>query len=269
MQYQTVIYERKENGIAKIILNRPQALNALSRQLMDELASALDEVERDDTVRAVIITGAGRSFSSGFDLKEEADEGTLPPEVWLERFQKGFAVFYKIWQIGKPFIAAVNGYNLAGSLELSLLCDITIAAEDAKFGAPEIRHASGPGPCFMPWVVGMKRAKAMLLTGDTIDAQEALRIGLVNKVVPVDRLQEEAESLAANLALISPVAMRLNKMAINQTYEIMGLNSAIAFNLVMSTLVTATEESRESERQRQSMDLKSFFKQRDAPFQKR
>jgi len=241
-------------------------LNAINREFLDGLDSALLELEVDDTVRAIILTGAGRAFSSGFDLKSEAEEGSLPIEVWLDRFREDWKVFLRIWQSDKPYVAAVRGYNLGGSLELSLLCDFTIAAQNAKFGSPEIRHASGPGACMLPWLVGMKAAKAVLLTGDMIDASDAWRMGLVTEVVPDEELDNYAVSLATRLAMISPDAMKLHKLAINRTYERQGMLAAIQDNYMMSTVANGTKAYRQLESDRQEMNFGEFVRKRDRDF---
>jgi enoyl-CoA hydratase len=254
-------------GVARVTLNRPQVLNAINRELLVGLDGALADLERDDAVRAVILTGAGRAFSAGFDLKEEATEGALPVEVWLDRFRDDWEVFLRIWRSAKPYVAAVRGYNLGGSFELSLLCDITVAAEGTKFGSPEIRHAAGPGAAMLPWLVGMKAAKYVLLTGELIDAQEARRMGFVTEVVPEADLDSRAVEIAERLALIAPDAMKLHKLAINRTYERQGMLTTIQDNYMMSTVANGTRAYREEEEQRQGKDFKSYLRERDQAFQ--
>lgn len=259
--------DRPADAVARVTLNRPQVLNAINRDLLLDLDAALQDLERDQSIRAVILTGAGRAFSAGFDLKEEAADGAIPVEVWLDRFRDDWEVFLHIWHSAKPYIAAVRGYNLGGSFELSLLCDFTVAAEGTKFGAPEIRHAAGPGACMLPWVVGMKAAKAVLLTGDPLDAAEARRLGIVTEVVPDAELDTRAVELARKLALIAPDAMKLHKLAINRTYERQGMLSAIQDNYMMSTVANGTRAYREEEEQRQRTDFKSYLRGRDHAFQ--
>jgi enoyl-CoA hydratase len=261
-----ILVEHPAEGVARVTFNRPEVLNAINREFLVELDAALAELEEDDTVRCVVLTGAGRAFSAGFDLKQEAEEGSLSVEVWLDRFRDDWKVFLRIWQSDKPYVAAVRGYNLGGSLELSLLCDFTIAAEGAKFGAPEIRQAAGPGACMLPWLVGMKMAKAVLLTGDLIDAREAYRIGLVTEVVPIDELDDQTLALATRLALVPPEAMKLHKLAINRTYERQGMLAAIQDNYMMSTVANGTRAYLRLEEDRQHSDFKSFLRKRDRPF---
>ena len=159
------------NGVGRLTLNRPHVLNAINRELLEDLSLATDTLERDETVRVVILRGAGRAFSAGFDLKAEAAEGAISVEEWAGRFQQDWNVFLKIWKSSKPYIAVVHGYDLGGALELSLLADITLASPAAQFGLPEIRHGGGPGAAMLPWVVGMKAAKWLMLTGQRIDAE--------------------------------------------------------------------------------------------------
>jgi len=263
----TIVVDHPADGVARVTFNRPQVLNAINREFLVELDAALAELERDDAVRALVLTGAGRAFSAGFDLKAEAEEGPLPIEVWIDRYRDDWQVFLRIWRSAKPYVAAVRGYNLGGALELSLLCDMTIAAEGAKFGSPEIRHASGPGACMLPWLVGMKAAKYVLLTGDMVDAREAWRMGFVTEVVPDSELDDRAVELASRLALIAPDAMKLHKIAINRTYERLGMLAAIEDNYMMSTVTNGTRAYRQLEEERQHTDFKAFVQQRDRPFQ--
>lgn len=262
----TVVIDAPADGVGRITLNRPQSLNAINRDLLESFADAAARLERDDAVRAVVLTGAGRAFSAGFDLKEEAAEGSQPPEVWVDRFREDWQHFLRIWSSAKPYVAAVRGYNLGGALELSLLCDVTVAAEGAQFGAPEIRHASGPGACMLPWLVGMKAAKYVLLTGDMVSARDAREMGLVTEVVPDDALDGRAVEIASKLALIAPDAMKLNKLAINRTYERLGMLSAIEDNYMVSTVVNATSSYLRGEDERRKADFKQYVRERDQPF---
>lgn len=261
-----VLIDAPADGVARITMNRPQVLNALNRELLESLTDAFAEVEHDRDVRAVVLAGAGRAFSAGFDLKEEASEDAQPAEVWVDRFIDDWQRFLAIWRSKKPYVAAVQGYNLGGALELSLLCDVTIAGAGAKFGAPEIRHASGPGAAMLPWLVGMKAAKWALLTGAMIDADRALAMGMVTEVVPDDELEARAVAVAAELALIPRDAMRLNKLAINRTYERLGLLTTVEDNYMVSTVVNATSEYRRQEDERRAEDFKKFIAKRDGQF---
>jgi enoyl-CoA hydratase len=251
-------------GVGRITLDRPHVLNAINSELLDDFVTATQRLETDPAVRAVILTGAGRAFSAGFDLKAEAEEGTQPVEVWVDRYLDSWGVFLRIWQSAKPYVAAVRGYNLGGALELSLLADVTLASPEAKFGLPEIRHAGGPGAAMLPWVMGMKAAKLLMLTGQSIDASRALELGLVTSVVAADVLDEESVKIAVTLAAIPPMAMKLTKLALNRTYERMGFLGAVNENYMISTVLNATAAYREQEDQRQAIPLKAFLQQRDS-----
>jgi enoyl-CoA hydratase len=174
----------------------------------------------------------------------------------------------RIWNFPKPTVAAIAGYCLAGAHELAQMCDIVIAADNARFGEPEIRHHSGPPILITPWIVGIHKAKELLLTGDTIDAEEAHRLGLVNRVVPVERLPEAARRMAKRLALVPPMAQRLNKMAINRTFELMGLTGAFEQNVSLVAVIHATDvpewqQFREIQREH---GFRAFLEARDGPF---
>jgi enoyl-CoA hydratase len=260
----TVLVDYPADGVARITLNRPHVLNAINQELLDDLTAATQLLEADPAVRAVVLTGAGRAFSAGFDLKAEAEEGAQPVEVWVDRYLESWDVFLRIWRSAKPYVAAVRGYNLGGALELSLLADVTVACPEAKFGLPEIRHAGGPGAAMLPWIMGMKAAKLLMLTGDSIDATQARELGIVTSVVAADVLDEESVKIAGVLAAIPPMAMKLTKLALNRTYERMGFFGAVNENYMISTVLNATAAYREQETQRQHTPLKAFLRQRDA-----
>jgi enoyl-CoA hydratase len=225
--YQTIRLERSE-AVAVLTLARPQRLNAIDRRMLGELQHCLDEVERDEEVRVLVVTGAGGNFSSGFDLKEQMEAQPSGVDAWREILERDFSTIMRFWHLKKPTIAAVQGYCLAGGCELALSCDITIAAEDAVFGEPELKFGAGIVVMILPWLVGPKRAKEIILSGeDRISAPEAARIGLINRVVPPDRLQSSALALARHIAVIDPRLVQRTKHAINRSFEIMGLIKAL------------------------------------------
>jgi enoyl-CoA hydratase len=225
--YQTIRLERSE-AVAVLTLARPQRLNAIDRRMLGELQHCLDEVERDEEVRVLVVTGAGGNFSSGFDLKEQMEAQPSGVDAWREILDRDFSTIMRFWHLKKPTIAAVQGYCLAGGCELALSCDITMAAEDAVFGEPELKFGAGIVVMILPWLVGPKRAKEIILSGeDRISAPEAARIGLINRVVPPDRLQSSALALARHIAVIDPRLVQRTKHAINRTFEIMGLIKAL------------------------------------------
>ena len=225
--YETIRLERSGN-LALLTLARPQRLNAINRQMLGELQEALDEVERDDALRVLMVKGAGGNFSSGFDLKEQMEARPSGEQAWREILDRDFAGIMRFWHLRKPTIAAVEGYCLAGGCELALCCDITIAAEDAIFGEPELKFGAGIVVMMLPFLVGPKRAKEIILTGaDRIPAPEAARIGLINRVVPAERLEASALALARHIAVIDPQLVSETKRAINQCFETMGLVEAL------------------------------------------
>ena len=225
--YETIGLERA-GEVALLTLARPQRLNAINRQMLGELQEALDEVERDDALRVLMVKGAGGNFSSGFDLKEQMEARPSGEQAWREILDRDFAGIMRFWHLRKPTIAAVEGYCLAGGCELALCCDITIAAEDAIFGEPELKFGAGIVVMILPWLVGPKRAKEIILSGaDRIPAAEAARIGLVNRVVPSDEVESAALALARHIAVIDPQLVSETKRAINQCFETMGLVEAL------------------------------------------
>jgi len=206
-----------DDGIATITLNRPDKSNAMSPELMDDLANILQAVARDNNVRAVVITGTGRSFSAGGDIKKDIEPlGTMTPQQFDDFFHMVDTMYLSVLDMEKPVIAAINGYAVAGGLELALCCDIRIAADDAHLGAIFVRMGLCPevGLYLMPRLIGLGRSKLLAMTGNIIDAKEAERIGLVDMVVPADSLLTSALSLASKLAH-GPRAIGLIKKAIN------------------------------------------------------
>ena len=239
MTYQTLLVDVKD-GVAFVTVNRPDKLNALNDQLVADLRDVVAALKADPAVKGVILTGAGpKAFVAGADIGELAKQGVLDGR---ERALNGQAVLTAIETIGKPVLAAVNGFALGGGCELAMACHIRIASETAKFGQPEVKLGITPGyggTQRLPRIVGKGRALHLLLTGETIDAQEALRIGLVTKVVPQDQLMAEAEKLMRQILANGPVAVALTIEAVHQGLEMTlaeGLQlEANAFGLVAST----------------------------------
>ncbi|MDF2956076.1 MAG: Enoyl-CoA hydratase/carnithine racemase [Candidatus Alkanophagales archaeon MCA70_species_2] len=247
MDYEAITYEKEGEGIAVITLNRPEKLNALSIKMTEELDDALSHAETDTDVRAVVLTGAGRAFSSGYDLEEmKAYPFDMPEEIWQFERKKDFERMLHVWNCEKPTVAAVNGYAIAAGFILASMCDIVIAAENAKFGMPVVRlvAAADAEVSFLPWLVGVRKAKELLFLGEMFDAKEAERIGLVNKVVPPDRVLEEAKEVAKKIAEAPPFAIRLVKASINRTLDIMGFTAALKAHFDTHILSHATREAK-------------------------
>ena len=228
MTYETILYETR-GPIAVITLNRPQRLNAMNGVMLRELQAAMDAAESDAGVRAIVLTGAGAGFCSGFDLKEQAEARPSGVADWRPLLQRDFDAIMRFWHSPKPTLSAVRGPAVAGGCELALACDLTIAAEDAVFGEPELRFGAGIVVMLLPWLTQPKRAKQMLLTGDdTLSARRAEAMGLVNDVVPAGEELRRALVIAGDLAMIDPMALRETKRAINRSFEIMGMGEALA-----------------------------------------
>ncbi len=238
----------KRGPVAEIRLNRPDKLNAVNATMLDELNEAMDVCEGDDDVRAIVLSGNGRAFSSGFDLStDDADTELSGQEATRQGLERDFDLIMRFWNCPKPTIAAVHGYCLGSSMEISAVCDITIAAEGCKFGAPEVRFGSGIVCLILPWVIGLKNAKELLLQGATdIDASRAEAMGLVNRVVAAKDLLQEARALAGEIALNDPLAVKLTKKAINDTLRTAGMEDALrgALQTDIEIETTETPESR-------------------------
>lgn len=241
--YKTLMYEKKEN-IGLLTINRPEKMNAISQELTAELSLLLDEIENDDELRVIVITGAGdKAFVAGADINELVDrDARLGRRVSRERQE----IFSRIENLHVPVIAAVNGYALGAGLELALACSIRICSEKAQFGAPEVKLGIIPGDGGtqrLPRLVGQGRAMEMIITGDFIDAQEAYRIGLVNKVFPPEKLKEEAMELAKKIASRPPLAVRYAKEAVNRSQE--DSASGFALESYLHALSCTTEDKKE------------------------
>src|SRR2546422_6816073 len=217
MEYQNLRFEKK-SGIGYLTLNRPDKLNALSAELMAELRHALDLIEEDAEVKVVILTGAGRAFSAGFDIGVKEGEPEIyerSADEWRSRLKQHIDTFLKIWHSGKPYIAAINGYALAGACELAQLRDIKIASKRAVLGHPEIRFGTAAPVLITPFSVGLAKAKELLLTGETISAQEAERLGVINRVVPHENVLPECCRKARKLMKIAQDGLKMDNLAVN------------------------------------------------------
>jgi enoyl-CoA hydratase len=244
IMYKTLIYEKTDN-IGVLTINRPDKLNAISNELTEELKQLLDEIEKDEELRVMLITGAGdKAFVAGADIKELVDRGALVGRKVSRTRQD---LFSRIENLPAPVIAAVNGYALGGGLELAIACSIRICSEKAQFGAPEVKLGIIPGDGGtqrLPRLVGLGRAMEMILTGDFIDAQEAYRIGLVNKVVPHEELMDSVMEMAKKIAQRPPLAVRYAKEAVNRSQEGDSV-SGYALESYLHALTCTTEDKKE------------------------
>lgn len=278
--YENILYEKQRRGVL-ITLNRPGVLNALSQALSRELDNVLGEAKEDPEIRAVVITGAGRAFSAGEDISNDEPETAWPsglPEGRplgaefdsLRDKERGRILGSQLyrWEYPKPIICAVSGWCLGAASWLALTCHLTIAADDAVFGQPQVRHGSNID---FIWVLlaGFKNALRYALTGDHIDAQEALRIGLVNKVVPKDDLLEECFKIVERIALVPPETVKINLAIATEGLEMMGLRKAWTLNAELSAMARLTkreEFNRRLEEARKKGGLHAFLQARDDPF---
>jgi enoyl-CoA hydratase/carnithine racemase len=275
MAYETILYE-KTSPIATITLNRPEALNAISQQMTAELHRALDEADADREVRAIILTGAGRGFSAGYDIARRPD-GRAPldgRDVEHADFLKDWwtrdaasAQRLHLWHLTTPVIAAVHGWVMGGGFWYSLAADITIAADNAVFAQPEVRHTSNTTILFAA-LAGWKAAHRYGLTGDHLDAAEALRLGLVNEVVSLDQLLPKARALAERIARVPEPSVRLNKAVTCYGLLAMGLGAGLLMNVPLSAMAHASYNAERGEllELMRTGGLKAFLEARDGGF---
>ena len=257
MTFENLLIDR-DGSVAVVTVNRPKVLNALNTQTLDELRRAILALKHDDSVRAVVLTGAGeKSFIAGADINELAVQ---TPTTGREHAMAGQHVLDLIEHMGKPVIAAINGYALGGGCELAMACTLRIAADTARLGQPEITLGIIPGYAGtqrLARIIGRGRALELLLTGDQISAPEAHRLGLVNRVVPAADLMRDARALAATLAAKAPVAVRYILEAVHKGLE-MPFPQAQVFEATLFGLVASTEDMREG--------TKAFLEKRKPEF---
>jgi len=255
MEFECIIYEKQEE-IATIRLNRPGVLNAMNKQLWLDFQSALEDVKNDPEIKVLIITGEGRAFSTGADLKDSKDRTIEQYRDYLGELQEASR---KIIRFEKPTIAAINGYALGSGYELALACDIRLAAEEAKIGSPEARVTSsvtGGAMRLVQELIGPGKARELLFTSEYIDGKEAERIGLVNRAVPLDSLMEEARKIAAKIAGNSSFSVKMIKKGLNMARDGVSLDALMDFEIEACLACVFTKERQESlkdfeERQRE------------------
>jgi len=260
MTYQTLLFEIRD-GIAFVTINRPDKLNALNDQVMIDLAHAVERIATEGEIKGAILTGSGpKSFVAGADIGDLSRQGPFDGKA---RAQRGQAVLRRLETCGKPVIAAINGFALGGGCELAMACHIRIASENAKFGQPEVKLGIAPGyggTQRLPRLVGKGIAMQLILTGEMIDAQEAYRIGLVNKVVPAADLLAESEKMMRGILAMGPLAVRLSMEAIDSGLE-MTLDEGLLLEANHFGLLAATQDMKEG--------TTAFLEKRAAKFQGR
>jgi enoyl-CoA hydratase len=249
------VTEQYQAGIALIQLNRPKELNALNPQLMQEVRDALQQFDKNENVKVIIITGNDQAFAAGADIKQMADKSAIDMQIMDQ-----FSTWDQIRKTKKPIIAAVSGFALGGGCEFVMTCDMVIASETAKFGQPEIKIGTIPGAGGtqrLTKAVGKAKAMELILTGRFLSAQEAHFYGLVNKVVPVEMYMHEAVELAKEIAQMSPIAVQLAKEAINRSFETQ-LDEGLMFERKNFYLTFASEDQKEG--------MKAFIEKRKPLF---
>ena len=277
MSYQDLLYSI-DDAIATITLNRPDRMNALSPNLEKEVHRAFDEADADDAVRVIILTGSGNGFCAGYDQspnksgRRNSDPAGKSIAEFLKyshgRVSAHVGAWEHMWKVGTPIIAAVNGWAMGAGFWYQLAADITIASDKAVFAQPEVRHISATSFLFTA-LCGWKAANRWGLTGDHFDAQEALRIGMVNEVVPHDQLMDHARALAKRIALVPEPAVRLNKAIAMQGIQAAGLHAALLLEGTLGTLAHASH----NEYRQQLFDVhakdgvRAYLQMRDGPFQ--
>ena len=255
--------------VRRLTMNRPAALNALNGELIAALSEAVAAAGADDDVRVVIVRGAGRAFCAGYDLNEDAEQGEHDARHWHEELSASTARMLELTDCPKPTIAQVHSYCLAGGTDLMLACDLAVVADDAKFGYVDIRFGSGVVSMFLPWVVGVRRAKELVFTGeDRLSAEEALRIGMVNRVVPGADLDDAALALANEIAKNEPFVIQTTKRAVNRAWDVAGFRAAMTANTELDVLIeTANLPARDEFRRiTQQEGLKAAIAWRDERF---
>lgn len=243
MELKTLLFA-KEDGIGVITLNRPSSMNGINDEMMMELSDLMDEIEADDEIRALIVTGGPKVFAAGGDIGYIAKLNTLEAEAFVALVHEAID---KIANLDKPVVAAISGLALGGGCELALCCDIRVASEESRFGLPEINLGIIPGAGAgqrLPRIIGMGWAKHLILTGSVIDAETAVRIGLVTRVVPKGQVMEEARKVAAGFLSKSPIALRTAKKCLNYG-ENVDLPSGLVFEQKMWSFLFSTEDQKE------------------------
>jgi enoyl-CoA hydratase len=245
-EFEHIIVDRPLEGVSRITLNRPDSRNALNNTLRGEIYSTLEANDVDDDVRVTIIRGAGKAFCAGYDLKGNNNEDRPFHTAggdgsWARHVVEGA---FRVWDLAKPVIAQVHGYCLAGGTELATSCDLVYVAEDAKIGYPVVRSMSPPDNQFFPWIVGMRNAMEMMLTGDAISGSDAVEYGFANRAYPIDELEDAVLAIAEKIAKVPPDIEQMNKRAVHRQMELMGMRAAIRQGTEIQALAFHTKSTR-------------------------
>jgi enoyl-CoA hydratase len=265
----SVVETRVEGPVGFLTFNRPSVLNAFDPPLIEATGTALKGLVDDPAVSAIVVHGAGRAFSPGFDIKASANAGERSVAEWRRVLEEDFDFIMQFWDCPKPTIAAVHGYCIGGAFEVMLACDVTVAAASTRFGEPEVRFGSGIVALLLPWITGAKAAKEILLTGeDRLGADRARELGIVNHVVPDGEEMPKAKAIAESMAAAAPNSVRLTKLAINRSYEAMGMRQGLLQALELDVIIESSggPERTEFNRIRREEGLKAALAWRDARF---
>jgi enoyl-CoA hydratase/carnithine racemase len=277
MAYQDIEYELKE-GIVTVTMNRPDVMNALSENLEEEIHAAFDQADDDPNARVIILTGRGAAFCSGYDQspKKDGKKKGDPTgrsiadfiEGWQRNDSKISDKWVHMWKLGKPIIAAVNGWAMGGGFWYQLAADLTIASDKAVFAQPEVRHISNTSYLFTA-LCGWKSANRWGLTGDHFDAQEAYRIGMVNEVVPHEELMQRSRELAARIALVPEPAVRMNKAIAMQGLQASGVYASLLLEGSLGALAHSSHNEHREDlyKTMQEDGVRAYLQKRDGPFQ--
>jgi enoyl-CoA hydratase len=255
--------------VRRLTMNRPKALNALNGELIEAVSAALGEAAGDDGVSVLVLRGTGRAFCAGYDLNEDTSGALMDSSAWHRALRHDTQRMLELLDHPKPVVASVHSYCLAGGTDLMLACALAVAADDSYLGKVDNRIGSGVVSMLLPWVVGVRKAKELLFTGqDRIPADEALRIGLVNRVVPRERLDEETLALAQEIATNEDFVVQTTKRAVNRAWDVAGLRAALEANTELDTIIeTANLPARSEFRDiTQREGLKAAIAWRDARF---
>jgi len=267
MEYQTLRID-VDDRVATITINRPERMNALNAGFIAELPVAVRQLDHDDDVRVIILTGAGgKAFSAGYDLKDSADRTNPPLAEMNDKYASNHEFAMSLWHCSKPVIAMIDGYCLAGGLELALCCDMRYCSDTSRIGVLESRFGGGIGTLMIPWILG-NRCRELVYTGDILDAEEARQLGLVDRVFPRDSLEEETRRIAGRMSRVATTCQRWNKRAINQTFEIMRLHSALRYAMDAATIMRGigSPERQEFDRIRSQEGLAAALEWRKSLF---
>lgn len=266
--YQYILVDEPIEQIRRITLNRPEKRNALSNALRTELFAALEAADRDDAVSVTIIRGAGACFSAGYDLASDTSRDRPFYSAnglggWPRHVVEGC---FRIWDLAKPVIAQVHGYCLAGGSELAAACDLVYVADDALIGYPAVRSISPPDNQFYPWLMGMRRAMELMLTGDSMSGAEAAEAGFANRCFPVADLEGKVLEVASRVAKIPSDLQQINKRAVHRQMEAMGMREGIRAGTELQALAMSTETTRAWVAQLRAKGLNAALTNRDATF---